>query len=89
MVGTGGGILTVDRLLIVKTEWGTTEQPMYYDCTIMNVFGLADAVRYYPIIGGVDNEEGASIKVVRGACLLVFLLCVTIIIYSFIIMHPS
>jgi len=37
LVGTGGGILTVDRLLIVKTEWGTTEQPMYYDCTIMNV----------------------------------------------------
>jgi len=22
--------------------------------------GLADAVRYYPIIGGVDNEEGAE-----------------------------
>ena len=44
----------------------------------MNVFGLVDAVRCYPIIGGgMANEEGASMKVVRGACLLVFLLCVT------------
>ena len=68
---------------------GTTdEQPN--SLNNKNVFGLVDAVRCYPIIGGdIANEDGASIEVVRGACLLVFLLCVTIIIYSFIIMHPS